>query len=251
MYDVIEQILENDKIIISEGNQAENKCCRIIRGNIPVMLSAPHAVSHFRNGKIKYADTYTGGIALYLQKITGCHLIYATYLPDKDPNFDEQEKNEYQILLKKYLQEMKATGTPVEVLFDLHGVLPTREFAIELGTAPSSKASEAERKEDLTSLHNLKDINDIVINAFERNFANLDTAKKSVWKNVKFTAGDQNTVTKNISENTDTACLQIEINKEYRNHENKAQMLALVNALSDIINESANLDWPIIKRKCI
>ena len=77
MSDFFEQIKLNEKLFSTKGYDGiAGDNYKIISGNIPVMLSAPHAVNHFRNGQKKWADLFTGGIAVYLQQITGCHLIY-------------------------------------------------------------------------------------------------------------------------------------------------------------------------------
>lgn len=246
MISIFEQIAENEKIFSAnnyDGNVGENY--KIIRGNIPIMLSAPHSVNHFRNGQKKWADLWTGGIALYLQQITGCHLIYNACFAEKDPNFDVPENNDYQTALKQYLK-----NTPIYVLLDLHGSSASREYAVELGTAPLPDKSEQEKQEDLTSLHSIKIIEDVVMSSFNQNFAKLETPKKSVWKNKVFSAGGQNTVTKGISENTYTACLQLEINAEYRNPNNQAQFTALITALQQIIQKLSALNWSeILKEK--
>ena len=248
MPNLFEQIELNEKIFsINNYDGAEGENYKIIEGTVPVMLSAPHAVNHFRNGLKKWADTYTGGIALYLQQVTDCHLIYNARFAEKDPNFDAPEINDYQHHLKNYLQKTAQNGAPVCVLLDLHGSLATREYAVELGTAPNLNLSEAEKNTDLTSLHGHKFIEDIVVKAFEQHFSGLNTPKKSVWKNKVFSAGGTNTVTKNISDNTKTDCLQLEINREYRCPNNQEQFVALINALTQIIEELAAVDWKGIK----
>lgn len=245
MADCFKQIrINEEKFSINDYDGAGAENYKIICGNIPIMLSAPHAVNHFRNGQKKWADLWTGGIALYLQQITGCHLIYNACFAEKDPNFDAPENNDYQNALKQYLK-----NTPVYVLLDLHGSSASREYAVELGTAPSPDKSEQEKQEDLTSLHDAKIIEDIVISTFNQNFAKLTTLKKSVWKNKVFSAGGQNTITKGISGTTDTACLQLEINAEYRNPDNQAQFMALMNAMQQIIQRLSVLNWSEIKKE--
>ena len=248
MQNLFEQIeLNEKKFSINNYDGAGDENYKIIEGTIPVMLSAPHAVNHFRNGQKKWADLYTGGMALYLQKITGCHLIYNACFTEKDPNFDATENNDYQIHLKNYLQKREQKGSPVYVLLDLHGSAATREYAVELGTAPYPNMTEAEKNVDLTSLHGHKFVEDIVINSFKEHLSELNTLKKSVWKNKIFSAGGANTVTKNISENTQTDCLQLEINGEYRNPNNKGQFRAIIAALKQIIEELGEVDWKGIK----
>lgn len=248
MTDLFEQIETNEKIFSAnnyDGSGDENY--KIIEGTIPMMLSAPHAANHFRDGQKKWADLYTGGIALYLQQVTGCHLIYNACFTEKDPNFDAPENNDYQIKLKKHLQKMEQKGSPIYVLLDLHGSATTREYAVELGTAPNPSLTEAEKNVDLTSLHGHKFIEDIVMNSFKEYFYELNTVKKSVWKNKIFSAGGTNTVTKNISDNTKTDCLQLEINGEYRNPNNEEQFKAVIGALTQSIKKLAAVDWKNIK----
>ena len=248
MPDLFEKIEVNEKIFSArdyDGCGDENY--KIVTGSIPVMLSAPHAVNHFRNNQKKWADLYTGGIAFYLQQITGCYLIYNACYAFKDPNFDDQKDNEYQTILKDYLRKAEKQHNQIHVLLDLHGSAATREYAVELGTAPSPDLSEAEKSADLTSLHGHKFVEDVVFSVFNKNFMKLNTNKKALWKNKIFTAGSANTVTKNISDNTNTDCLQLEINGEYRNPKNKEQFSALVRSLSEIVTELAKIDWKRIK----
>ncbi|MBQ9035439.1 MAG: hypothetical protein IJ099_05710 [Alphaproteobacteria bacterium] len=248
MPDLFEQIEINEKIFSANNYDAYgDENYKIIEGTIPVMLSAPHAANHFRNGQKKWADLYTGGIALYLQQITGCHLIYNACFTEKDPNFDAPKSNNYQIKLKNYIKKMEQNGQPICVLLDLHGSATTREYAVELGTAPNPSLTEIEKNADLTSLHGHKFVEDIVINSFKEHFYELNTVKKSVWKNKIFSAGGTNTVTKNISDSTKTDCLQLEINGEYRNPCNKEQFSALIASLIKIVEKLAAIDWKKIK----
>lgn len=210
----------------------------IEEGNIPIMISAPHAINQFREGQVKWADMYTGGIARYLQEITGCHLIYSCMFSESDPNYDAPGNNKYQEALQEYISTHK-----VLLLLDLHGAAKKREYAVEMGTAPEQDQIPGVVYEEDPSLHQYKFIDDVVKKIFENRFAELQIEQKNVWKNVVFDAGDQNTVTKYISENTDTPCIQLEINGNYRNPDNKEAFIALVDALINIVNYFATLNW--------
>lgn len=203
----------------------------IEEGSVPVIVSAPHAVKQFRDGKIKMADVYTGGIARYLHEVTGCHLICSTRFTRKDPNYDQPGDNRYQDTLLEYLK-----GHKIAALLDLHGVVKEREYAVELGTVPTPQ-------EEDTSLHEYKFIADLMIGLFERNFRTCSCEKKSIWKNRIFSAGNQNTVTKFISENTDTVCVQLEINRIYREPENEQEFMALIRSLKELIEYLAGYAW--------
>ena len=102
-------------------------------GTIPIMISAPHAVNHTRDGQLKYADKFTGGLALLLHKLTGCHILYSARNCSYDPNYDKD--NAYQLFLQEYINRHH-----IEVLIDLHGAQEQRDYAIEIGTAPEEKS---------------------------------------------------------------------------------------------------------------
>lgn len=213
----------------------------IEEGNIPIMISAPHAINQFREGQIKWADMYTGGISRYLREITGCHLIYSCKFTETDPNYDVPGKNKYQEALKEYVSKNK-----IKLLLDLHGAAKKREYAVEMGTAPEQNQIQGKRYEEDPSLHQFKFVADIIKKIFEDRFCMLKIEQKKVWKNEIFNAGNQNTVTKFISENTDTPCIQLEINGNYRSPENEEEIIGLVEALASIINYFSVYDWDSI-----
>lgn len=200
----------------------------IEKGEIPVLISAPHAVNHFRNGKVKSADLYTGGIGAYLQRITNCHFMYSARFCGKDPNYDRIEDNIYQQELKKYVDANK-----IKVVIDLHGANEKRGFAIEMGTAPDSE-SDFDKKGD-PSLKKYGYIAEEIRYIFENQFRKIENPKEEIWKNRIFDAGGQNTVTKYIYQNTDAISIQLEINRIYRNPENAAELEVLVEGLRETI----------------
>lgn len=224
----IKKIKKLEKRFLARRYDGRGKNSYIIKkGKIPIMISAPHAVNHFREGKVKYADMLTGGIARYLQKMTGCHLIYSAKQINKDPNFDEEADSEYKKELKKYI-----TNNNIKVVIELHGASKEREYAVEMGTIDESDKS----------LHEHTFISALIKNYFEYFFKQLD-GKKDIWKNKIFDASYKNTITNYISSNTDTACIQLEINGEYRNLENKDKVIKLIIAIRAVIDVLANLDW--------
>lgn len=210
----------------------------IEEGNIPIMVSAPHAINHFRDGHVKRADVYTGGITRFLHEATGCHIIYSSKYTESDPNYDLPGTNRYQDELVSYFEKHR-----VFVLLDLHGASKNREYAIELGTAPKQYPEPGMEYEKDPSLHEYKFISTLIGQLFEKKFADCSTDRKSIWKNRIFGAGGQNTITKYISENTSTACIQLEINGIYRNPENRKEFLSLINGLIELIRILADIDW--------
>lgn len=92
---IISQIIKYEKDFSKNlYNGHGRKGVRIIEGSIPIMVSASHSVNQYREGQVKYADRFTGGIAMYLQKMTGCHLIYSKKNKNNDPNYDPNPNGE-------------------------------------------------------------------------------------------------------------------------------------------------------------
>lgn len=235
----IEKIKEYETLFSDNQYEGSGKSAFVIeKGTIPIMVSAPHAINQFREGQVKWADMYTGGIARYLHEETGCHLIYSCMFTKSDPNFDLPGTNRYQETLKEFVEKYN-----VAVLFDLHGAEKKREYAIEMGTAPEQNPIPGVVYEEDPSLHEYKFISKLIQNLFEDNFKLCHSERKKVWKNMIFGAGGQNTVTKFISENTNTACIQLEINGIYRDPANQIEFIALINSLKELINILQGIGW--------
>lgn len=214
----------------------------ILEGSIPIMLSAPHAVNHTRDGRLKYADKMTGGIALLLHDLTGCHIIYSARSISFDPNYTLNTNNEnpYQIQLCEYVKQKR-----IEVLIDLHGAQEQRDYAIEIGTAPQYDKAGNIIGDKHPALHGKDFICDLVAYTFDYVFqnTNLPKEKKQVVTNQIFGAGIQNTITKYISSHSSTACLQLEINALYRSKENSRQLVQCIKGLTNIVETLGKVDW--------
>lgn len=53
------------------GQEGEGWNFEVYEGNVPVLVSAPHAVKQLREGRIKRQDGLTGGLVEYLIKNMG------------------------------------------------------------------------------------------------------------------------------------------------------------------------------------
>lgn len=221
---------------------------KIKGGNIPVMISAPHAVNQYREGQLKYADRYTGAIAILLHQLTGCHIIYSTNCKGKDPNYDSNQNGEnlYQTALKEYID-----NNNVKVLIDIHGASDKKDYSIEMGTAPIRNEDDEIIGNPDPSLNGRDFICDLIKYTFEFVFkdVNQPEEKKQIWKNQIFDAGRQNTVTRYISRATKVACVQLEINGIYRNPDNVDEFSKLIDGLVHLINILGKIDWEAIKIK--
>ncbi len=238
-YCLNERLRELEKnFSFEQYNGIGDKPFLIEEGKGCIMLSAPHAVNQLRNGNIKAADRYTGAIALYLHELTGCHLIYSARYFGGDPNYDPVEQNEYQRALKAYIE-----SNDIRFLIDLHGAAESREYAIEIGTAPKTN-ERGEIVGDIDpSLHQYKFIAELIKNHFEARFTKLWEDKCYVWKNRIFNAGSQNTVTKYITENTNAAGVQLEINRVYRKLDEPERIATLVVGIKELIDELESIGW--------
>lgn len=237
MRNVIDEIKELELLFSSNDYDGIGKYpFEIIPGNNSVIISAPHAINQYRDGQVKWADMFTGGIAKYIHKITGCHVIYSCKYDEHDPNYDLPGSNPYQDTLADYVK-----SNDIVFLIDLHGAAKKREYALEMGTAPEQNPIEGVIYETDPSLHEYKYVAEWIKEIFENMFINSSFEQKEVWKNRIFDAGDQNTVTKFISENTNTACVQLEVNGHYRNPENETEFLMLVNGLVELVNRLKNI----------
>ncbi|MFD7309876.1 hypothetical protein [Promicromonospora sp. NPDC059942] len=87
-----------------------------------VVVTAPHATNHERDGATKVADRGTGGLALLLARLTGCTALVAQSTAG-DANFDEEHP------LKARLTELRPA-----IVIDLHGMRSRPESDVDLGT---------------------------------------------------------------------------------------------------------------------
>lgn len=97
-----------------------------VKGDFPVIISAPHAVRHTRRGKIKKSDRVTGTLALLLAEETGCSALCLRRNYGGDPNYDQVSP------YKQELLQMISDLRPRLVL-DLHGMAST-EWDLDVGT---------------------------------------------------------------------------------------------------------------------
>ena len=71
----------NNELYGNEKDKLNSKwrSFNVVKGKIPVIISAPHTVKQLRERKIKEAENQTGAIANIIWEETGCFTIYKTY----------------------------------------------------------------------------------------------------------------------------------------------------------------------------
>ena len=159
-------------------------------GKLPVLVSAPHAVRHYRQKKIKMSDQFTGSIVYLLNKLTGCHAIAVTKLYGGDPNFDNP------CIYKERIAEI-CNGRKVKFFLDIHGAARESEFDVDFGTNGGKTLL---IKTNMSKL-------------VERNFQDFGLSRIS---HDHFATSGPNTIANFVAHELGIPALQIEINKQYR-----------------------------------
>lgn len=173
----------------------------LVEGSIPVMVSAPHAVTHWRDGRTKPSDDYTGSIALALAELTGAHAIVATRFSHADPNWDPFEASAYKQALAAYIREHD-----VRVLLDIHGMVAASPNLVAIGTADGETCRAWPEVELL---------------AFQTLFEGLADASERYGKSVALNppchgARGRNTVARALARECGIATMQVELATQVR-----------------------------------
>jgi len=188
---------------------------QVTRGEVPVIVSAPHACMHSRDGESKMQEEYTGAIALYLAECCGCHAIVTCCQTNEDPNW--QPDSSYKAAIKKIAGKYNP-----RFLIDLHGMRNRYHMGAALGTIKGSSCDP-----------------ELVLPHFQRaGFMHTvaDTLvpdEHNAWRNVvvdhpKFTGGLINhTVTRFASQQLGIPSVQIELSSEAR-----------------VVESAPSEDWP-------
>lgn len=185
--ETIENLFRQNKY---DGDINDSNYFNYIEGKIPVLISAPHTTNHvLKDGNVKLADTYTGSLALLLQRWTNAHIIYLTKQDHRNPNGEEE--SEYKDAIRKINDKHS-----LKLVLDIHAASYKHPFDIDFGTS----------------------------NGLTINKNNLDT----IWE-VFYTYGILNltenetfkapfpTITNYCGTSLGIPSVQLEINKRYRN----------------------------------
>jgi len=159
-------------------------------GELPILVSAPHAVRHYRHKKIKMSDQFTGSIVYLLNKLTGCHAIATTKLYGGDPNVDDP------CVYKEKISNICAIKKVIFVL-DIHGAARERVFDVDFGTNSGKNLLGKAR----------------ILESLEQNFQDFGLSRTS---HDHFAASGPNTVANYVARELGIPSVQLEINKQYR-----------------------------------
>ena len=201
--DIIERItnLELERFSTNEYRGLANAPAFCIEeGDVPVVISAPHAVSQLREGAVKPSDDFTGAIALVAAELAGCCSMVASRYDACDPNWDPLESCRY----KQALVELVRRRGIVAVV-DVHGVPSASPFAIEVGSADGDTVRAMPGADDLACAL-----------LSEKLAPFLEKQGKSVALNHVHAARGLNTVSNTIARECGIAALQLELATPFR-----------------------------------
>jgi hypothetical protein len=183
-------------------------------GELPVLVSAPHAVRHYRQKKIKMSDQFTGSIVFLLNKLTGCQAIATTKLYGGDPNIDSP------CIYKEKIAEI-CGRSKVKLVLDIHGAAREQEFDVDIGTNSG---------QTLLAKANM-------LGMLEHNFQDFGLSRISYDH---FAAKGPNTIANYVARELRIPAVQLEINKQYRvPGQNPQGFHRLLGALVESIRELA------------
>ncbi len=89
-----------------------------------LVLTAPHAVNHWREGALKLADRGTGGLVRVLSRALRCYGLIAGRQTYSDPSYDDKHE------LKNQLMPLMDGA---RALIDFHGMSDQRDIDAEVG----------------------------------------------------------------------------------------------------------------------
>ncbi len=98
-----------------------------IVGDGDVLLSAPHACRHMRDGAEKMGEEYTAALVQYVAHATGNSAIFTCRKSDEDPNW--LATGEYKSMLAQLVRDYG-----IRLVVDLHGMTNRHHMGIALGT---------------------------------------------------------------------------------------------------------------------
>ena len=159
-------------------------------GELPVLISAPHAVRHYRQKKIKISDQFTGATAFLLHRLTDCHVLATAKLYGGDPNVDNP------CIYKNKIAEI-CQREKVKLVLDIHGAAREHDFDVDLGT-----------DDGRTLLGKNK-----ILTLLERSFQDFGLHRIS---RDHFAASGSNTIANYVGRELKIPAVQLEINKQFR-----------------------------------
>ena len=196
--DILKQIKNAEQKFKSNNYKGNSVCsCTVEKyGDLPILLSAPHAVKQIRNGEIKAHEFYTGAIVECLAKQIGCACITKQYLIENTINDDPNTDNaycSYKTAINQFLQENE-----IKLFVDIHGLSSKRDSIVDICIDKGKNVN------DMTYVFTLQKY---IENEFGVNTSSIDKY---------FSAFSDNIMSKWIHSNFNISAIELEINGAYR-----------------------------------
>ncbi|SES81352.1 hypothetical protein SAMN05660297_00565 [Natronincola peptidivorans] len=186
---------------------------QIVKGKNPIILTAPHSVSHLREEKEKIGEFRTGVIVQLIGELSGCHRAYKTKNLGDDANYDRDCNFKSDLL--EYIKE-----NDIKLVLDFHLSSPNRAFSIDIGTG---RRSLIQGREDLLSC---------IKGGFEAVYQNVEVDDT-------FPGSYPHTVSATASRELGIPAFQIEINWSKVDDYEKTKIF--VNTMAKMINKLEEL----------
>lgn len=164
-----------------------------IAGSVPILLSAPHATVHIRDGRAKPPEEFTAGFVRFIANQTGAHALYTRRRLTSDPNWHSDSP--YKHHLKRIVRD-----AGVQFVLDVHGASSARwKFGIAVGTINGRSCPQHER--DI--------VETLAVHGFNQQSAGAD---QLVLNHPRFTGGTaQETVTRYACDAVGVPAAQFEL----------------------------------------
>ena len=179
------------------GIKTEEHSFKILRGNVPVLISCPHSIDQVRNGMLKPRELYSGALCKLIQEHTNCYAVYKYHNDGIDDNFVLHTK--YKESMGKIIRE-----NDIKLVIDIHGMVGSRSkrfrgYYVELGTDNSRNTlGKPYIAQEMLRIFSKHGVGKVVIDK-------------------KFKASKSHTIAKYTSTNYKVPAIQVEISGDFRN----------------------------------
>ena len=206
---ILQQIINAEQKFKTNNYKGNSSCfCAVEKyGNLPILLSAPHAVKQIRNAEIKAHEFYTGAITECLAKKIGCACITKQYLIEDASNDDPNTDNAscaYKMAVSRFMQE-----NDIQLFADIHGLSSKRDSIIDICIDGGKNVN------DMDCINSLQDC---IKKRFGENASSVDKY---------FKASSTNIMSKWVHSTFNISAVQLEINGAYRWFENQTEQQSL------------------------
>jgi hypothetical protein len=179
-------------------------------GRRKILITAPHAELHKRDGHQKLAEPKTGLIARYLSAKFNCHALVTNGLQEHDPNWDVTCPLTLGDCPFKDAISAIIEASDIQLVIDLHQLHPMRPFDFVIGTNDGKTVAG----------------NELLVEEM-REFLLQLAPRVLVNPSIGYSARHQATITRYVAEAHDIPAMQLEINSLLTDEwENVARTLA-------------------------